>query len=378
MPIHLVGDLAPKTINVMPLRWHDLAVINLEGPVLDDPSGYEQSLKAGPSLYHTSLPSGIDSADYVLANNHIMDYGAKGLKYAFDQIQHSKAYHCGAAENLNASRKPLIIEHEGMKLAINSLCETQFGIASAERPGASPIYATIYQTIKELRDKCDLLIVSLHAAAEMSPWPSPSRQDLCRSLVDCGADIVHGHHSHVPQGWEEYKHGYIFYRLGNLCVDPAAWSTYPNAMWSLTPKLIASKSTLEIEIKTSTIQSLEPDKIEILDSSSNLTNVHSRYLNRCNQPLADRSLLKGLWQETSIDLYLKHFGPWLCQIDHQGTSQRSKWYSLRSLGSRSKQFFKKIFRSISLQSIINRFAINKCCGITCLPVRAIPVQLARP
>jgi len=341
MPIRLAGDWAPKTVRVMPLQWHDLAVINLEGPVLDAPLGYEQKQKAGPCLYHTSLPSEIERVVYSLANNHIMDYGAKGLDTTFNQIYHSKAYHCGAAQNLNASRKPLILEHEGMKVGIISRCETQFGIASTDRPGACPIDATIHQTIKDLGDACDLLIVSLHAAAEMSPWPSPSRQDLCRALIDSGAHIVHGHHSHIPQGWEEYKHGFIFYGLGNLCVDPTSWSTHANAMWSSTPRLIATKTMLDVEIKTSTIESLEAGIVEIRDSSSKLAELHGEYLRKCNHPLADRPLLEGLWQETSIDLYLKHFGPWLGQIELKGTNKEINLNSFRALGSRAKQFIKK-------------------------------------
>jgi poly-gamma-glutamate synthesis protein (capsule biosynthesis protein) len=37
-----------------------------------------------------------------------------------------------------------------------------------------------------------------------------------RSLIDAGADIVVGHHPHVPQGIEEFNGKLIFYSLGNF------------------------------------------------------------------------------------------------------------------------------------------------------------------
>jgi len=341
MPIRLAGDWAPKTVSVMPLRWHDLAIINLEGPVFDNPSGYEQSLKAGPALFHKSLPLGIERIVYSLANNHIMDYGVKALADSLTMITNTKAFYCGAGDNLNISRKHLIIEHEGVKLGVISRCETQFGIATDECPGACPFDATIYNSIKELRENCDLLIVSLHAAAEMSPWPSPHRQDLCKSLIDAGADVVHGHHSHIPQGWERYKDGYIFYGLGNLCVDPSSWSSHNNALWSLTPRLAFFGGKLDITIKTSTINTIEKNKVEILESTGDERLIHNEYLEIANLPLSDRHLLEGLWQEVSVDLYQNHFGPWLGLIKPDNNEARSIWRIIRDLGPKSKQFIKK-------------------------------------
>lgn len=341
MPIRLAGDWAPKTIKVMPLRWHDLVVINLEGPVLDDPSEFEQSLKAGPCLYHRSFPLGVEKVVHCLSNNHIMDYGVKGLDNTLTMLANAQAFYCGAGDNLDASRKPLIIEHEGMKVGVISRCETQFGIATNDCPGACPIDATIYNSIKELRECCDLLIVSFHAAAEMSPWPSPQRQDLCRSLIDAGANVVHGHHSHIPQGWESYKDGYIFYGLGNLCVDPSIWSSYNNALWSLTPRLAYSGGKLDIEVKTSTINSLETGMVEILDSTDEQRAIHNAYLEIANLPLSDRGLLEGLWQEVSVDLYQNHFGPWLGLIKSEDYEAETIWRRIKVLRSKTKQFIKK-------------------------------------
>lgn len=357
MPIRLAGDWAPKAINVKPFSWNDLAVINLEGPVLKNPSGYDQSQKAGPCLHHTSLPSGIEKIVYALANNHIMDYSEKGLDNTLAMISHTQAFFCGAGGNLNASRKPLVIEHEGIRVGVISRCETQFGIATNESHGACPIDPTIYNAIKKLREDCDIMIVSLHAAAEMSPWPSPQRQDLCRSLIESGANIVHGHHSHIPQGWERYGGGYIFYGLGNLCVDPSSWSSHNNALWSLTPRLIYSKGKYDIEIKTSIIKSLDDNMVEILDSSIDQRSIHDAYLEIANLPLTDRNLLEGLWQEVSIDLYQSHFGLWLGLIKPENHKSKIIWRAFKGLKSKTKQFIKNYILTDGATSKYN----NSCC-----------------
>ncbi|MEZ5146693.1 MAG: CapA family protein [Bacteroidales bacterium] len=37
-----------------------------------------------------------------------------------------------------------------------------------------------------------------------------------RRLIDAGADLIIGHHSHTVQPFEIYKGKYIFYSLGNF------------------------------------------------------------------------------------------------------------------------------------------------------------------
>ena len=59
-------------------------------------------------------------------------------------------------------------------------------------------------------------IVNLHWGYEHTDVPAPFQRELAHRLVDAGADIIIGHHPHVPQGWEIYKGVPIFYSLGNF------------------------------------------------------------------------------------------------------------------------------------------------------------------
>ena len=59
-------------------------------------------------------------------------------------------------------------------------------------------------------------VVNLHWGYEHTDVPAPFQRALARRLVDAGADVIIGHHPHVPQGWETYRGATIFYSLGNF------------------------------------------------------------------------------------------------------------------------------------------------------------------
>jgi len=62
----------------------------------------------------------------------------------------------------------------------------------------------------------DRKIIMLHWGYEHVNLPAPFQRDLAHELVELGADIIIGHHPHVPQGWEIYRGVPIYYSLGNF------------------------------------------------------------------------------------------------------------------------------------------------------------------
>ena len=63
----------------------------------------------------------------------------------------------------------------------------------------------------------DLLVVSIHWGTELEYYPEDRQQIWGKMAVDCGADLVVGHHPHVLEGMEAYKDVNIVYSLGNFC-----------------------------------------------------------------------------------------------------------------------------------------------------------------
>ncbi len=193
----------------------------------------------------------------------------------------------------------------------------------------------------------------------MCAWPSVKRQKLYRSFIDAGADLIHGHHSHVPQGWEEYKGAYIFYGLGNFCVKPEKWDWHPHSLWSLTPNIWISDGRINATIKTSTIRECD-EHIVVGPASDDEKLTHNAYLSDCNMPLADEELLQALWQEFSIEIYNKRFQAWL-GFDIRFTFLRSIQFALiRKLVQLKKLMFGEPITLLVRQDYLTYYHLFAC------------------
>ena len=58
-----------------------------------------------------------------------------------------------------------------------------------------------------------------HAGDEFSPLPMPETREIYHQYIQMGADIVVGHHPHVPENYEIFENKIIFYSLGNFIFD---------------------------------------------------------------------------------------------------------------------------------------------------------------
>jgi len=65
-------------------------------------------------------------------------------------------------------------------------------------------------------------VVSFHWGTERKYTPDPRQVDLARFVIDCGADLVLGHHPHVAQGFGFYKGKLIVYSAGNFVFSPGS------------------------------------------------------------------------------------------------------------------------------------------------------------
>lgn len=82
-----------------------------------------------------------------------------------------------------------------------------------------------------LNSKAHRKIVNLHWGYEHSDTPAPFQRELAHRLIDAGADIIIGHHPHVPQGEEIYKGKHIYYSLGNFNFWQFDTKTTENNRW---------------------------------------------------------------------------------------------------------------------------------------------------
>jgi poly-gamma-glutamate synthesis protein (capsule biosynthesis protein) len=90
------------------------------------------------------------------------------------------------------------------------------------------------EDIRDARPHVDILIVSFHWGEELKADPKKYQIDFAHHAINSGADVVLGHHPHVPQPIEVYKGKPIFYSLGNY----AFGSMSATAVFSFAAKVI--------------------------------------------------------------------------------------------------------------------------------------------
>ena len=273
----------------------DVACCNLEGPVITNEM--KKGAKIGPSLYQNDRvikdlrESGFNL--FTLANNHVMDYGLCGMKNTIVHIENEGAAYIGAGYDEKFS--PFIFEKSGIKVGILNVAENGFGASIQDTlPGYAWFGSEQFRTrFKNLTAACDYVIIVCHGGAEKWEIPLPEYRDLYKSWIDQGASIVIGHHPHIPQGWEKYKEGYIFFSLGNFSFDKGLGIQDPKTICvsvcidqkEITPQAVYTECTdkgVQLCSDTSFVQELK-ERCQILSTSEYLSEVNKIVLNRLDK-----------------------------------------------------------------------------------------------
>ncbi len=228
----------------------DLLLANLECPLIERPSPI---LKTGPSFGEPpDCLKGIKAAGFnvlSLANNHILDHGAEGLRTTLKACSEAGISTVGAGENLEQARRVLVKNLNGLRVGILSMAEHEFSLATKNTPGANPFdLIDFVQTVRTHRSEWDYLVVLLHGAHEFQAI-TPRIQKTCRFLVEMGANAVIVQHPHALGGYENYGGGHIVYGQGALLMDEAIYRDRESFHEGFVVKLNVSSqgsSTMEI------------------------------------------------------------------------------------------------------------------------------------
>jgi poly-gamma-glutamate synthesis protein (capsule biosynthesis protein) len=212
-PAAVYGDL------LSPIQAADIKLFNLETPFTRTGEFIVKSgasFKADPAHVKALEIAGVDAV--TLGNNHIWDCGQKGFEHTLETLSCRKIRWTGAGRNLSVAAAPLVLEKNGLKIGILNFSEGEdLTAATAQTPGVMGWDPALMESrVKDLRNRVDLVIVIAHCGIEYVPFPPPYVTQVFQTLADAGADLVVGHHPHVPQGLQIHKNTPIFYSLGNF------------------------------------------------------------------------------------------------------------------------------------------------------------------
>lgn len=155
--------------------------------------------------------------DCMLSNNHSFDFGKEGMADTFAALSRCGIGYTGFGDNYEDSRRDMVIEKDGVRVAIINVCEHEYTYATENRMGARPFdeFETMYD-IRKAKANADHVIVVYHGGKEHCQYPSPRLMKACREMVRCGAAAVFCQHSHCIGCYEEFEGGHILYGQGNF------------------------------------------------------------------------------------------------------------------------------------------------------------------
>jgi len=203
------------------LQKADILFGNLESIISDKGKrvGSIYSFRADPKAIEALKHVGFNVLS--VANNHIFDYGREAMEDNFQRLKTAGIDFVGGGFSEKEAHLPVIKEVEGVKIAF--LAYTNLGSkhwqAKGDFSGIAWLDERTGKDIKATKEISDLLIVSMHFGDEYQSQPNSEQKYWAHLAIDAGADLVIGHHSHVIQGIEKYKQGYIVYSLGNFVFD---------------------------------------------------------------------------------------------------------------------------------------------------------------
>ena len=243
------------------LRSADIAFANLESPI-GDKGRFINMFQAPPEAVEGLAFAGFDVVS--LANNHALDYHIDGMLETMRLLREYGIAYIGAGRDIQEARSPLIMEVKGVKVGFLSYTEIWFvharepisWRATATEPGVAPAELdSIVEDIAKLRDKVDVVIVTVHWGKEYVNEPTAEQRLLAHAAVDAGAHLVLGHHPHVLQGIEFYKDGVIAYSLGNFVFDINLAKTWETMLLSFS---LASTGVLDLTVVPAYIFGVQP------------------------------------------------------------------------------------------------------------------------
>ncbi|MCW8855437.1 MAG: CapA family protein [Gammaproteobacteria bacterium] len=200
----------------------DIVIGNLEGPLTTHETPYSTDktylFKTPPDKVAPALKkAGFTIMN--LANNHILDYGVKGMEDTIQALEASKLQYLGIGNNLQQARNSLIVESQGYKIGFLSYSLTfpKSFWATDKTPGTAFGHEHEIRTdVRLLKQIADLVVVSFHWGREKTTELREYQPMLAHAAIDEGASFIIGHHPHILQAIETYKHGIILYSLGNF------------------------------------------------------------------------------------------------------------------------------------------------------------------
>jgi poly-gamma-glutamate capsule biosynthesis protein CapA/YwtB (metallophosphatase superfamily) len=249
-PVSAFATLAKPTLAAADLRFAQVERVYSERGSLQVHSGDSHS-RVKPHMADIFSECGFDVVS--IASNHAMDWGPDALLDTIDLFRSRGIHTVGAGRNLIEARTPAILERGGVRVAFLAYCSVlrEGYAATRSQPGVAPLRVHTYyepaeyqagmpphivtvpyeedlaglvEDVAAARKHADTVVVSLHWGLHFIPRAIAGYQPrVARAAFEAGADLILGHHAHVPKAVAVHDGKACFYSLSNFIMSaPAA------------------------------------------------------------------------------------------------------------------------------------------------------------
>jgi poly-gamma-glutamate capsule biosynthesis protein CapA/YwtB (metallophosphatase superfamily) len=240
--------VAPNVVEIA--RSADLFVLNLECCISERgspwPSGKPFFFRAPPVAVDVLRHLGVSAV--TLANNHALDFGHEALEDTLRHLGEAGIVAVGAGPNVEAARRPAVLETGGFRLALLGLTDHPEDFAATpDGPGVAfadlrlGVPTWVSESISAL--DADALLVTPHWGPNMTAEPVSQVRSAARELEQAGATLVAGHSAHVFHG----VRGRVLFDLGDFLDDYAVDAKLRNDLGLLWLATLDDRGPIDVE-----------------------------------------------------------------------------------------------------------------------------------
>lgn len=203
----------------------DVAVINQETPLTDDPAMVSDYPRFGTpvNVGQAIVDAGFDAV--TCATNHALDRGAEGVTFTKRFFDENQVTCLGIQTADEKEDKPYaVIRRNGVSFALLNYTYGTNGIrVPEENPNMVHLFSDegkMQKDIAQAKSEADFVIVFAHWGTEYSKEPDEFQRKWTQVFLESGVDVVVGTHPHVLQPYEMLTDDsghqmLVYYSLGN-------------------------------------------------------------------------------------------------------------------------------------------------------------------